>query len=88
MGAGIFAGLFQKGVSWAQQLVTNARIGKQVLAAGATVSTTTTGAGQTTQFSGSGGAVQMPAWVKPVGFVALGIVALILLGKLLAKLFK
>jgi hypothetical protein len=84
--AGLLAGLIQKGVSLAQTFITNARVGKQVLAAGGTVNTTTTGSGQTTTFTG-GGAVQVPVWVWYVGGGFVLILVLWFLGKLF-KIFK
>jgi len=61
MGLGLFAGLIKTGVTLGKEFIHNAKVGKQVLAAGGSVTTTSTGAGTTSTVSG-GGALQLPVW--------------------------
>lgn len=71
-------------MGWARQFVADARVGRQVLAAGGSVTSTVTGAGSTTTVGGAG-AVQVPVWVYYVGG---GLLLFMLIGFLFRLLKK
>lgn len=78
----MFQTLFQLGVSGIKTLISNARVGKQVLATGATITTQTSGSGSNVNVS-SAGSMQIPSWLMPVGIVLGGLLAVGVLFKLL-----
>jgi hypothetical protein len=77
------ASLLQKGISFAKQTITQARIGRQVLASGATITTSTSGSGTNTVV-GPGGQLAIPIWLWYLGG---GILLLLIIWKVISSVF-
>lgn len=80
----MFKSLIDLGINGIRSLITNARVGKQVLASGATVTTQQSGSGSNVAVS-SGGSAQIPAWLVPVAW---GVGGLLVIGLLVKLIFK
>lgn len=77
--AGLFTNLADKAVTGIRSLITNARVGKTVLASGATVQTTQSGSTVISQPTPGG----MPGWLMPVAIIGGGVLLVMFLFKFL-----
>lgn len=80
----MFESLIKLGVSGIKTLISNARVGKQVLATGATITTQTSGSGTNASVN-SAGSSQVPTWLVPVVAIVGGLLVLVTIIKLIFK---